>query len=61
MKIEANFSKILHSDLLEHTRAFYAGEIKHPCCDDCPDGCDGNHFYMAIDELKYKPLFEVAG
>ena len=59
MKLDTNFSKILHSDMKEYTRKFYAGEIKHPCDDECPDECDGDHNYPSIDDiLEFHPLFK---
>ena len=56
MWIMTNFVKILHNDLKEEYRKFWAGELKYPCGDDCPKGCDGNHYYEHVTE--YPKLFK---
>ena len=44
-------SEALFNKLKSHYNNFYAGKLKRPCDDDCPDGCDGDHFYELPDEL----------
>ncbi len=45
----------LFTDLRKHYKDFYAGKLKRPCDDDCPDGCDGKHNYE-LPEI-YPELF----
>ena len=54
-KGERIIPKILLDDLKSHYKDFYAGTLKRPCDDDCPDECDGDHFYELPDE--YPELF----
>ncbi len=36
---------VLFAEIRKYYKDFYAGKLKRPCDDDCPNGCDGQHNY----------------
>ena len=54
--VKAVFAEVLHKNAQKYWQDFYNGRIKRPCDDECPAGCDGNHYYKI--NTTFAKLFE---
>lgn len=55
--IQCSSNTAIDEKIKKYYKALYDGKLTYPCDEDCPDGCNGDHYYEL--PVEFPPLFEV--